>query len=132
MVVPSSTPAKVSMSLGQTDPRERGGGWIGVDFDGTLATYTEFKGEGHTGEPIEPMVRKVRVWLREGRDVRLFTARKPHPNLRKWMKEHLGEVLKITNIKDRFMVAFYDDRAVSVERNTGKVDEKAERQAFAK
>lgn len=120
------------MSPGQTDPRDQGGGWIGVDFDGTLATYDGFKGEGHTGEPIEPMVKKVRVWLREGRDVRLFTARKPHPNLRKWMKEHLGEVLKITNVKDRFMVAFYDDRAVNVERNTGKVDEKAERQAFEK
>lgn len=95
--------------------------WIGVDFDGTLATYDGYKGDEHTGDPIEPMVRRVRKWLHEGKEVRLFTARKPHPALRKWMKQHLGQVLPITNVKDHGMIALYDDRAVNVKRNTGEL-----------
>lgn len=102
-----------------TDPRTTGDGWLGVDLDGTLATYTGFKGKDHIGEPIAPMVKKVRAWLNEGKDVRLFTARTPSPAIRRWMKEHLGESLKITNVKDRFMVALYDDRAVGIVRNEG-------------
>jgi len=96
--------------------------WIGVDFDGTLATYDHFRGDDHVGEPVESIVRLVRKWLHQGQDVRLFTARKPHPVLRKWMKQHLGQVLPITNVKDPGMILFIDDRAIGVERNTGKLD----------
>lgn len=96
--------------------------WVGVDFDGTLAHYDHYRGDDHTGAPIEPMVRLVRKWLHEGVEVRLFTARKPHPALRKWMREHLGQVLPITNTKDPGMILMLDDRAVGVERNTGKLD----------
>lgn len=115
-----------------TDPRKSGGGWIGVDFDGTLAHYDYFRGEDHTGEPIDPMVKRVRKWRTEGKDVRLFTARKPSPVLRRWMREHLGEVLPITNTKDRFMQALYDDRAVQVKRNHGTTHEDHERQVWQK
>jgi hypothetical protein len=94
--------------------------WIGCDLDGTLATYTEYLGDDHVGEPIEPMVRKVRKWLRDGYDVRIFTARKPHPAIRRWCKEHLGQVLPITNQKDPGCIAMYDDRAVGVIRNEGQ------------
>lgn len=95
-------------------------GWIGVDFDGTLATHDYYRGEEHVGEPIEPMVKKVRKWTREGKDVRLFTARKPSPILRRWMRDHLGVILPITNVKDPHMIAFYDDKAVGVKKNTGE------------
>ena len=95
--------------------------WVGVDFDGTLATYDHYRGDEHTGDPVEPMVKLVRKLLHEGVDVRLFTARKPHPALRKWMKEHLGAILPITNVKDPGMIAMYDDRAINVQRNTGKL-----------
>ena len=95
--------------------------WIGVDFDGTLATYDHYRGDDHTGDPVEPMVKLVRKLLHEGAEVRLFTARKPHPALRKWMKEHLGVILPITNVKDPGMIAMYDDRAINVQRNTGKL-----------
>jgi len=107
-----------------TDAKDRadGDGWIGVDFDGTLATYDHYRGDEHTGEPIEPMVRLVRKWLREGKDVRLFTARKPHPALRRWMVEHLGALLPITATKDPGMQLLIDDRAIGVERNTGVLD----------
>lgn len=95
--------------------------WIGVDFDGTLATYDHYRGDDHVGNPVEPMVRLVRKFLHDGVEVRLFTARKPHPVLRKWMKEHLGQILPITNVKDPGMIAIYDDRAINVQRNTGKL-----------
>lgn len=112
------------------DPREDGQGWIGVDFDGTLAHYDHYRGDDHCGEPVEPMVRQVRKWLHEGKDVRLFTARKPHPAIRKWMFEHLGRLLPITNTKDRFMIALYDDRVVQVKRNKGIVSESDEQQVW--
>ena len=115
-----------------SDPRSKGDGWIGVDLDGTLAKYDHFRGEDHVGEPVEPMVKRVRKWINEGRDVRLFTARHPHPAIRKWMKEHLGVILPITNVKDRHMQALYDDRVVQVERNTGATHPDHEKQVWEK
>lgn len=112
--------------------REQGDGWIGVDFDGTLAHYDHFRGKDHVGAPIDKMVTRVRKWLAEGKDVRLFTARTPSPAIRKWMKDHLGQILPITNTKDRHMQALYDDRAVQVKRNTGETDPDHERQVWQK
>ena len=90
-----------------------------MDLDGTLAHYDGYKGDDVVGAPIEPMVKKVRAWIYAGEDVRIFTARKPHPAIRKWCKQHLGKVLPITNTKDSGMIALYDDRAVGVRRNKG-------------
>lgn len=106
--------------------------WIGVDLDGTLAVHDGvYKGDNHIGAPIEPMVAKVRQWLEDGMEVRILTARKPHPAIRRFCQAQFGKVLKITSSKDPGMIALYDDRAVSVERNTGKVFSKeAERQAL--
>ena len=95
--------------------------WIGVDLDGTLAHYDSYKGDAHVGAPIEGMVRRVKEWLYDGYEVRIFTARKPHPAIRRWCKENLGKVLQITNTKDSGMIALYDDRAVGVVRNEGTV-----------
>ena len=116
-----------------TARRDTERGWVGVDLDGTLAHYDHFRGEDHVGGPIEPMIKKVRQWLRDGMDVRLFTARKPHPVIRAWMKEHIGELLPITNVKDQGMIALYDDRVVGVRRNTGELfHEDNEKQVFEK
>ena len=117
--------------MDKTDPREKGQGWIGVDFDGTLAHYDHYRGNHHTGAPIDAMVKRVRQWLHEGRDVRLFTARDPHPALKRWMQEHLGQVLPITRTKDSHMVAIYDDRAVQVKRNKGETDPEHEAQIWS-
>jgi hypothetical protein len=116
-----------------TDPRKTGSGWIGVDFDGTLAHYDgKYHGEDHTGAPVEEMVKRVRRWLADGRDVRLFTARRPTAVLRRWMKEHLGQVLPITNQKDHHMQALYDDRAIQVKRNHGTTHPDHEEQVWQK
>ena len=50
-------------------------GWIGVDFDGTLAEYGTWVGPDHVGKPIAPMVERVKLWLSQGHEVRIFTAR---------------------------------------------------------
>ena len=103
-------------------------GWIGVDLDGTLAYYENWISEEHIGEPIPLMVARVKQWLAEGRDVRIFTARVSHPEstemtkaaIRGWCLVNLGAVIPITNVKDYDMIELWDHRAVQVEQNTGR------------
>ncbi len=116
-------------------------GWIGVDLDGTLAYYDGWKGPEHIGPPIKPMVDRVKEWLAEGKDVRIFTARVDggqvalsmgNPDeeqcrnvarvkkvIEDWCQKHIGKVLPITNVKDYGMIELWDDRAVQVLLNTG-------------
>lgn len=99
--------------------------WIGVDLDGTLAYYDGFKGFKKIGKPIEPMLARVKKWIAEGKRVKIFTARaqarKQIPWVRRWLKEVGLPDLPVTNVKDVHMSELYDDRAVQVEKNTGKV-----------
>lgn len=133
-------------------------GWIGVDFDGTLAKYDNWIAAHHCGEPVLDMLFRVKKWLAEGREVRIFTAR-IHPldacvrpddallehvqrahervhhrelprvqqaldavvAIQEWCRQHLGQVLPITNVKDYAMIELWDDRAVQVRPNTGEV-----------
>lgn len=104
-------------------------GWIGVDLDGTLAHYDQFRGHEHIGEPIMPMVERVKKWLAEGRDVRIFTARVGGTDaeahratlyIDEWAIEHIGQALPVTCRKDFQMIELWDDRCVQVMPNTGK------------
>ncbi len=116
-------------------------GWIGVDLDGTLAEYHEEALATYIGEPVPLMLARVKKWLAEGRDVRIFTARvdggevaismgnpageeyrdvdKVRDEIRAWCRIHLGQDLPITNQKDYGMVELWDDRCVQVITNTG-------------
>jgi hypothetical protein len=110
-------------------------GWIGVDLDCTLAQYGGWVDELHIGEPIGPMVLRVKQWIKEGIEVRIFTARmhKGALNLdgsvrdiepvrkaiQDWTEKHIGHRLAVTNEKDYGMLEFWDDRAVRVRPNTG-------------
>lgn len=110
-------------------------GWIGVDLDGTLARYEGFQGVDTIGEPIGPMVERVRRWLEQGKNVRIFTARMHGHGMaiigggiadvktpiEQWCLKHLGAVLPITNVKDFGMITLYDDRCVQVIANTGEL-----------
>lgn len=109
-----------------------GGGWIGVDLDGTLARYMSRQGISVVGAPIAPMVCRVRAWLAEGRDVRIMTARvcgdiedaessEQREMIEAWCVEQFGRALPVTNEKDHRMIALYDDRAVGVQKNTGEL-----------
>ncbi len=100
--------------------------WIGVDLDGTLARYTGWKGATQIGKPIPRMVRRVRRWVSHGKKVKIFTARADDERsvnaIKKWLKDNELPDLEITNLKDQHMTTLWDDRAVSVEKNTGKTE----------
>ena len=105
-------------------------GWIGVDLDGTLAHYDGWVSETHIGRPIHDMVKRVRNFLEEGYEVRIFTARVYAGNgrdvaavreaIEEWCLEHIGQVLAVTNEKDYGMIQLWDDRCVQVVPNTGR------------
>lgn len=104
-----------------------------MDLDGTLAQYNGWKPDGGVGDPILPMVQRVRQWIQEGKDVRIMTAR-VCPNdltgadgaasqvkiIQAWCLVHLGKVLPVTATKDYQMIELWDDRAVQVFPNTGQ------------
>lgn len=103
-------------------------GWIGVDLDGTMVEYTGWKGITHFGKPLMPMVNRVRQWLKEGREVRLVTARADEngPYYKEFVaawevfsEELYGQVLPVTDRKDFNMLELWDDRAVQMVPNTG-------------
>jgi len=100
-------------------------GWIGVDLDGTLAHYGDWKGAHHIGPPVELMVKRVKSWLAEGREVKIFTARVWDNNpetvatIQAWCVEHIGQSLPVTCCKDFGMIELWDDRCVQVAQNTG-------------
>ncbi len=107
-------------------------GWIGVDLDGTLAQYDGWVNETHIGAPIPAMVARVKQWLAQDKEVKIFTAR-ANPGGRttpeqldavitaitEWCKEHIGQSLAVTYYKDYGMVELWDDRAIQVVPNTG-------------
>jgi hypothetical protein len=99
--------------------------WIGVDLDGTLAHYEDWKGAHHIGPPIKRMVDRVTRWISEGKIVKIFTARASVPSqipfVKNWLSKNGLPMLEITNIKDMWMVELWDDRCVQVEQNTGKM-----------
>lgn len=105
-------------------------GWIGVDLDRTLAVYNGWKGLEHIGEVIEPMKARVLNWIERGRTVKIMTARVSRVSddecaviekaIKLWLIENGMPVLEITCVKDYGMFELWDDRAVSVEANTGK------------
>ena len=110
-------------------PVNTGEGWYGVDLDRTLAFYDTWKGSTHIGPPIQKMVDIVKVHLALGEQVRIFTARVSTADeqegfaiveaIENWCLEHIGQRLPVTCIKDFDMILLYDDRAISVEPNTG-------------
>jgi hypothetical protein len=111
-----------------------GGNWIGVDLDGTLAYYHGWRGVEHIGDPVPAMLERVKGWIAEGIEVRIFTARICHPRKRRvaiktinaWCAQHGLPRLAITNVKDFQMLELWDDRAVRVETNAGtRTDEPA-------
>ena len=116
-------------------------GWVGVDLDGTLAEYHGWVDELHIGPPIPAVLARVKHYLEQGIEVRIFTARVDGGQaaidmgeengerfrdvqriveaIQRWCLKHLGQKLPVTNKKDYGMVRLYDDRAVQVVPNTG-------------
>ena len=110
--------------------------WIGVDFDGTLAVSGTKVWNGPLGEPIPLMVDRVKGWIAEGIEVRIFTARVAPYNkdgskqsvaglseirtrLSVWCLKNVGMWLDITCEKDHNVIEIWDDKVVGVIRDTG-------------
>jgi hypothetical protein len=97
-------------------------GWIGVDFDGTLVTYCGDRNPAAVGKPIEAMVNRIRNWLEQGIEVRIFTSR-VHPMysdpaiggrvIQAFCIDTFGKPLPITCEKDPEMAMLWDDRAMN-------------------
>ena len=110
---------------------EEDAGWIGVDLDGTLAEYSGWSND--IGEPIPKMVQRVKRWISEGKEVRVFTARGSvdgdgeadrYVQLMKiydWIEANIGEPLEVTAKKDPGMIRLYDDRVRQIEEGTGEL-----------
>lgn len=98
--------------------------WIGVDLDGTLAEYNDWISIEHIGKPILPMLERFKVWLAEGKQVKIFTARVTQGQeairyIHAWLADQGLPALEVTNVKDFDMAELWDDRCVSVITNTG-------------
>jgi hypothetical protein len=103
---------------------------IAVDLDGTLAEYHGSNGP-NIGAPVPNMVAIVKDHLAQGDKVVIFTARasydKPEyqiafrANLRRWTRQHIGVELEATCVKELWFTRFYDDLAITVEKNTGRI-----------
>jgi hypothetical protein len=123
--------------LGLDTEHAKGRSWIGVDLDGTLAEYHGRISIDHIGAPVPAMVERVKAWLEEGIEVRIFTARVSHPSRRReaacaigdWCEKHGLPRLRTTNAKDFDMIELWDDRAVRVETNSGKPADDSYRRA---
>lgn len=111
--------------------RKRNKDWIGVDLDGTLAVDNGvWEGPDKIGAPIASMVMLVRSLLKDGDDVRIFTARLSSPGyskrkikepIERWCERHIGSVLPITNVKDHHCSCIIDNIAVGCHTNSGRL-----------
>ena len=94
-------------------------GWIGFDWDNTLRKKD--------GKPIKAMVEEAKRLLNLGYDVRLFTACAydatplQYENMRDWCKKYLGKHIPIQAHKDHNLFCFFDDKAISIEKDTGRI-----------
>lgn len=104
-------------------------GWIGFDFDGTLAEYTGWN-NGELGKPILGMIVKAKQYLLAGYPVKIVTARVASDRdpewalsqklkIQDWCSKYLGQVLEVTAEKNMGLIALYDDRAYRVINNKG-------------
>lgn len=117
---------------------ERDPGWIGVDLDGTLFTYDKWTAWNVFGYPIPPMIERVKKWLADGYEVKIFTARVALTVPKclvtgevvtlEMMTTAIQDLLEasglprlaVTCMKDHRMVELWDDRCVQVVPNTGQ------------
>ena len=107
------------------DDKAKPGSWVGVDLDGTLAVWDSRSSLDRIGPPVPAMLSYVRRMVDNGVRVKIFTARAGDPGqipkIEKWLDRNGLTGLEITNIKDYYMERLYDDRAVQVEQNTGRI-----------
>ncbi|MCP4409220.1 MAG: hypothetical protein GY807_15985 [Gammaproteobacteria bacterium] len=126
------TPAPLNSNEKLLDTTERGETvekierpWIGVDLDGTLATFHGWRGFDHIGKPVPVMIARVKQWLEDDYQVKIVTARANFkegiPPIQTWLAKHRLPDLEVVSNKDFNMIELWDDRAIQVLPNSGKV-----------
>lgn len=111
---------------------------IAVDLDGTLAQYDKWVPWNEIGPVIELMKDRIIQWLKEGKEVCIFTARVGKENdicwktrepftaaqmikvIQDWLETNGLPRLEVTCRKDNTIIEFWDDRAIQVIPNTGR------------
>lgn len=96
---------------------------IAVDLDGTLAKYDDWQGIAHIGDAVPGMLRRVKMWIRQGHKVVIFTSRAEKqeavPYVKHWLSQNGLDGLEVTNKKSSQFSEIYDDRARQVVSNKG-------------
>lgn len=104
---------------------------IFVDLDGTLAYHTSGEDYDPTkiGSPIPNMVSKCMAWHQQGHTVVVFTARAYRTemaqdygaisNVKEWLSVNNLPDWEVTCMKRPSAHAFWDDKAIRVDKNTG-------------
>ena len=101
------------------------------DLDGTLARDNVSGYPDKIGPPVQRMLNLAKRYKQQGKRVVIFTARASYPDeipkIKAWARKHgLGDV-PVTNKKTPDAKVIFDDKAVSVEANTGKITGKPRR-----
>ena len=114
--------AEFNARLGVTQNMAKKRRVIAVDLDGTLA---KTRSDGLIGDPVKPMVDRVKRWHSKGIEVRIFTSRLDSwdglSSIRYWLRVNGLPDLQITNKKTGDIEEFWDNRAIRVEDSTGKM-----------
>lgn len=133
-----SIPEYIASKDKYDEPEFTAKGWIGVDFDGTLATWLKkWGGWQDLGKPVPKMIERVKKWIKMGLTVKVFTARVGKASLehnhvsysqqakviQDWCEKYIGHRLEVTAEKDMFMIGFLDDACVQVKQSTGEASD---------
>jgi hypothetical protein len=102
---------------------------VACDLDGTLATYDHWRGIDHIGEPVEPVLRRVKALLEAGHQVSIFTSRvagdwpehikdleTTRRHIESWCYRHVGRILPVTAHKHGWFTEIWDDKALGIFR----------------
>lgn len=109
---------------------------IACDLDATLAQRLPGEDLSRIGEPIQPMIDQVKIWLSKGYKVSIFTARvsnwhkdgsmrtpqtkqRQRSMILRFLEENGLPALLITADKSPQFTHFVDDKAVEVYKNKG-------------
>jgi hypothetical protein len=121
---PTNEEEYLPLEVNQDSSVPMDGPWIGVDLDGTLAIHDLWVSKNHIGNPVLPMLNRVKSWINQGIRVKIVTARACQadgiPPVKAWLKKQGLPDLEVTNEKDFGMIELWDDRAIQVIPNTGQ------------
>jgi hypothetical protein len=92
---------------------------VSIDFDGVLAQYNGYQGEGITGDPIDGAKEFILDLIASNYKPVVFTTRKPK-TISDWLKKFDFPEMEITNVKYPSLV-YIDDRCIKFDGDYSKL-----------